>query len=193
MGFQAFPTTHWSLVGNAAHADAAVKRKAVVELLMRYMPPLKSHLIARKRIDPHRADDLMQGFLASKVLEQDLIGRAQRERGKFRTFLLTALDHFVISQARHDRAAKRAANPEGALPEDDLQPAQSDPGPAEQFDIAWARQVLAQAIDRMREECGASDRPDLWGVFEHRIQNRWNMKRWSSASASRRRPRRRTC
>ena len=105
-----FPTTHWSLVGRAGGgADAGQQGAALVELLTRYMPALRLHLIARKRMDEHRADDAMQAFLASKILEQGIIERAEKEKGKFRTFLLTALDRFLISEIRKDSAIKRGA------------------------------------------------------------------------------------
>src|SRR3954469_23630165 len=94
-----FPTTHWSLVKKAGCTSGESQRAALVEVLNRYMPALRSHLIYHKRIESHQAEDLLQGFLLSKVIEQDLIGAARQERGRFRSFLLTALDRFAISQA----------------------------------------------------------------------------------------------
>ena len=170
-GFRHFQTTHWSLVGRAAGGENdAAQRQALGELLMRYMPALRSHLLVRKRLDPDRAEELLQNFFASKVVEQGLVGEARQERGKFRNFLLTALDRFQVSQIRYDKAQKRSA-PSSTPLEEELGVAQRGQAPNETFDIAWARQLLAETIKRMREECTASGRPDVWGVFETRLLN----------------------
>src|ERR1700677_2779450 len=85
--FRPFPVTRWSLVVRAADTDAGIKRIALTELLEKYLPALRSYLRLSKRLDADRADDLLQSFLASKVLDEDLIERADQRRGKFRTFL----------------------------------------------------------------------------------------------------------
>jgi RNA polymerase sigma-70 factor (ECF subfamily) len=168
-----FPTTQWSLVVRAGDDPGPAQRAAVAALVERYAPALRSYLRTRWRVDEHEAADLVQGFLADKVIEQGLISRAERERGRFRTFLLTALDHFVSNTFRAARAQKRAPKSQVPLNEELDSPAgpagRTSDQPAEAFDLAWGRQVLAEAIDRMRVECHAIGRPDLWGVFEGRI------------------------
>jgi RNA polymerase sigma-70 factor (ECF subfamily) len=164
----AFPTTHWSLVARVGHDDGSVRRAALVELLTRYLPALRTHLVLRKGLRRDRADDVLQQFLADKVLEDDLIPRARREKGKFRTFLLTALDRFVANVFRHEAAQKR--RPAGEVPlEEAAGEADDAAGPAAAFDAAWARQVVAQGVEATRFECEASARPDVWGVFEARV------------------------
>src|SRR5687767_4813885 len=85
-----FPTTHWSVLERAGDDDEAVRRQALLELLRDYVPALRSYLVHAKRMAPDRADDLLQQFLADKVLEEDLMPKAQREKGKFRSFLRAA-------------------------------------------------------------------------------------------------------
>src|SRR3954452_18501690 len=98
-----FPSTQWSVVGRAGSgANDDARRRALATLLARYLPALRSYLRAKHRVDPDRADDLVQGFLTDKVLEQDLIRQADRGRGRFRTFLLTALDNYVTSHVRRE-------------------------------------------------------------------------------------------
>ena len=167
-GPRAFTTTHWSLVDKAGASSSEAQRAALIELLNRYMAALRSHLIYRKGIDPNRADDLLQGFLLSKVIEQDLISMARKERGRFRSFLLTALDRYVISEARAENAAKRGKDKTGSLG-DDVQVRAPGASPDEKFEVVWARQLLSETLRRMQEECKASARPDVWGVFEARI------------------------
>jgi DNA-directed RNA polymerase specialized sigma24 family protein len=166
--YRAFPVTQWSLVARAGDVDVATKRQALAELLGLYLPAIKSYLTLSKRIDPDRADDLVQSFLTGKVLEQDLIEHADQERGKFRTFLLTALDRFIVNQHRYERAQKRSPSQMGSI-DDQPEPAQDASAPDETFDIAWAKQVLERTIERMRIECKGSGRTDIWQVFEARV------------------------
>ena len=69
------------------------------QLLSRYLPALRSHLIHSKRLQGADADDVLQDFVAGKILERDLIAKANQELGKFRTFLLTALDRFLLNRS----------------------------------------------------------------------------------------------
>ena len=80
------------------------------DLLQRYLPALRAHLVYGKRLQPDVADDLLQSFVADKVVEQGLVASADREKGKFRTFLLAALSRYHVSQIRKAKAQKRAPN-----------------------------------------------------------------------------------
>jgi len=159
-----FPETQWSLVFRAGGGDE-VRREAMGELLGRYLPALKAHLVLRKRVDPDRANDLVQGFAADKVVERDLLGHVTGGKGKFRTFLLTAFDRYVISEFRRRTAKKRS--PGRLMSLDDVD--QEGPAPSDPFDVAWARELLREVLDRMRAECRATERPDIWDVFECRV------------------------
>jgi DNA-directed RNA polymerase specialized sigma24 family protein len=163
-----FPSTRWSLVGEAAREDIAGCRPALGKLLAAYLPALRAHLVRRRGCRPEQAEDLVQGFILSKVLEGPLLGSAQPSEGKFRTLLLTALDRYLISQHRFESAAKRSS---GAAAEWDeaLGEPSVEPPDACVFDLEWARQVLAQALQRMRDEACAGPQAHLWGIFEARI------------------------
>jgi RNA polymerase sigma-70 factor (ECF subfamily) len=164
-----FPTTHWSLVARAGQDPAEAKRQALGELLTRYLPALRAHLIYGKRLSPEDADDLLQEFVAGKILEKELLGRADAQRGKFRTFLLTALDRFLIDRFREESARKRSPG-EGRLMAlgDEAGQLQASPQ-SNAFDLAWARNVIEQTVRLMRTECETSGRQDVWGVFECRL------------------------
>jgi RNA polymerase sigma-70 factor (ECF subfamily) len=166
-----FPSTHWSVVETAGREDSRGDRPALEALLKRYLPALRGHLLRRRAVQPDRIDDLLQGFVTSKVLEADLIARGDRNRGRFRTLLLTALDNFVVSQVRHDQAAKRGAGKIGSLDLEHDFPALGGAAPsvADAFDVAWARQILRETLARMRAQCATDGRPDIWGVFESRV------------------------
>lgn len=164
-----FQTTHWPLVHAARANDPAVRRQALEELLVRYLPALRAHLASKKRVPADRVGDLLQGFVASKLLEQDLIARADPRKGRFRALLVTALDHYLISVHRHDHAKKRSAHTVPLEAEGSLAPPDPAEPPSSVFDIAWAREVLNAALARMCQECLKAGRPEVWGVFEARI------------------------
>src|SRR4051812_10649995 len=166
--YRPFPVTQWSLVRQAAHSDPETKRRALTNLLEQYVPAMKCYLTMGKRLEPDKADDLMQSFLTSKVIDQDLIERADKDRGKFRTFILTALDRFIVNQHRFDRAQKRSPSNMAAI-EDQPEPADEEVAPDETFDVAWAKQVINRTVERMKQECRGSGRLDLWQVFEARV------------------------
>lgn len=166
-----FPSTNWSMVACAGHARTSVRWRALDGLLRQYGPALRAYLVGRRRVPPDRADDLLQGFLTSRVVEQQIVRRADRTRGRFRTFLLTALDRYAVDEHRRDAAAKRGggvAAPASldavAEPEHPAAPADADA-----FDLEWARQTVDLALRRMRRECEAGGRADVWGVFEARV------------------------
>ncbi len=165
-----FPATQWSLVALAAQPDPVARREALGRLLARYLPALVAHLTHRKGLSPDKAEDLVQEFVASKILEKDLLARADRRLGKLRTFLLTALDRFVKNRLRDESARKRAPQ-DGVVVSLDERQGGLPPGqePPEIFDVTWARGVIAEALDQMRQECEASGRPELWALFECRV------------------------
>ena len=164
---QPFPATQWSLVDRARQSDEQGRRAALSLLLRRYLPALRAHLAYAKRLPADRAEDLLQSFVADKIIEQNLLADAQQNRGKFRSFLLVTLNHFVISQHRSETAAKRA--PAQGLADIDSTEIGGGDDPAEQFNLAWARELIAEALRRMQADCQQSDRMDLWIVFEGRV------------------------
>lgn len=160
-----FPTTHWSEVARAGAADPETRLKALEGLLGRYLPAFRAHLQWRG-IAGDEVDDLVQGFICDRVMAEELVAGADRRRGKFRTYLLTALDRHVARVYRYELAQKR--RPPGFLLElgaaRDL--AAPDLPAPEAFDLAWARQVVAQAIAQMRKDCEGHPRRQVWDVFE---------------------------
>lgn len=102
-----FFTTRWTLVAAAASGSAEERRRALQDLVPLYVPALRAYLVTRKRFRPDRADDLIQSFLASKVLEQGLFARADPAKGKLRHLIVTALQHHVADELRYDKRLKR--------------------------------------------------------------------------------------
>jgi DNA-directed RNA polymerase specialized sigma24 family protein len=163
-----FPATQWSLVARAVDVSPEVKRAALTELLKRYLPAMRSYLVNVRRVDPDRADDLLQGFLTSKVLEQDLIEQASATKGKFRTYLLTSLNNYIVSEVRKETAQKRRPGDMFSI-DSEMEPAGSAPRADRAFDVEWARALLQQVQARMKAECERTDRADVWGIFLDRL------------------------
>src|SRR5688572_9796339 len=167
-----FPSTHWSAIDRASREDSQCERPAMSDLLRRYLPALRAHLLIRRSVPRDQVDDVLQEFIAGKILEADIIDRADRTKGKFRTFLLTALDRYVISRRRHDNAEKRGgADVTGSLKANDSASTsvKATSSSEDTLNVAWARQILREAVQRTRAQCERDGRADTWGVFESRV------------------------
>src|SRR5262245_52303642 len=100
-----FLSTHWSLVLAAGQAGTAQSAQALAELCRKYWPPVYAYI--RRRVpDVHEAQDLTQEFFA-RVLENHALGKADPQRGRFRSFLLTAVKNFLANERDRARAQKR--------------------------------------------------------------------------------------
>src|SRR5438045_229902 len=104
-GSRRFVTTQWSLIRAAADADSTEAQTALAALCQTYWFPVYA-FIRRSAASADEASDLTQAFFA-RVLEKGTFAEARRERGRFRTFLLTAVRHFLVNQREADNALKR--------------------------------------------------------------------------------------
>lgn len=165
-----FPTTHWSLVDTIRRGDAQARRQALERFLIRYLPALRVHLVRTRNVARDDAEDLLQEFVAQRILEKDLVSRVNPQAGRLRTFLLKSLDRFLIDRLRRQRAQKRAPGGGRLLPIDEERDyeAAREVG-SDLFDVAWARSVIGEAMQRMQQQCEALGRSDLWGVFQCRL------------------------
>ncbi|MBE7503126.1 MAG: sigma-70 family RNA polymerase sigma factor [Verrucomicrobiales bacterium] len=164
---ETFATTHWSVVLAAGGTNTPESRLAWEQLARIYWRPLYGHVRRRGRSHPD-AQDLVQAFF-ERLLEKPVLQQAQRERGRFRTFLLAALDHFLANE--HDRATalKRGggiafeplpiANAEADLA---LEPAAPSTPPERLFDRDWANTVLDQALDQLAAEFVQVGKAESW-------------------------------
>jgi len=149
-------TTRWSMVLCAGDVGAPSRAQALSELCATYWYPLYAFL-RRDGCDEAQACDLTQGFFA-EVLEKNVIGEADPERGRFRAFLFTALRHYAHKERRKERAEKRggkstilsidAAQAEARYalePVDSLTPERI-------FERRWAMTVVGRALEEVRAE-----------------------------------------
>jgi len=169
---EAFLTTHWSVIDKIA-ADGDTPNQALInELLKKYWKPVYCFL-RQKGYDNEQAKDLTQGFFEEVVLERDLIQRAEQARGRFRTFLLAALEQYLARVHRKETARKR-------IPKDKLiQLEQIDPGelpepvdglsPEQSFNYAWVSSLLDKLLAEVQAKCLTDDKELHWQVFQERV------------------------
>ena len=140
----AFPTTRWSLLAQATIHGDAMQREALAEFYRRYREPVVSYL--RRHQPEARADDLSQEFFLH-LIENSTLQRADPLRGRFRSFLLGALNRFLARTRVHEAAAKRGSG-EAALSLDALTLGAGEPvvpaAVAEAFDRDWARSLIVR-------------------------------------------------
>jgi RNA polymerase sigma-70 factor (ECF subfamily) len=162
-----FHTTRWSVVRAAGSAPPAERRAALETLCRSYRPPVLAY-VRRRCGAPDEAEDLAQAFFA-RLLEKDDLRQADPERGRFRAFLLTALQHFLANERERARARKRGEGRAPAALDADsgagLVPSTNDT-PEREFERAWARAVLQRARDRLAEEQGSAGKNNQWHALE---------------------------
>jgi RNA polymerase sigma factor (sigma-70 family) len=154
-GSSHFPTTRWTLVVAAGNPEQKEARSALVSLCENYWYPLYAYL-RRCGHPADQAQDLTQGFFV-RVLEGRYLDRADPEKGRFRSFILTSLKFFVADEGDRDRAQKRGSGTVESLEftsgEDRYQrePAH-DETPEHIFERRWALSVLDRVVERLRDE-----------------------------------------
>lgn len=151
-----FRTTHWSVVALAGQSDSEAASRALEALCGRYWYPIFAYLRHRGN-DPYQAEDLTQAFF-TRLLEKNYLAAADRERGRFRTFLLTALNHFLANEWNRAQAQKRGGGCQFIsleyAREQDEQSLQlgHDLTPERVFERRWAETVLSKVLDRLEGE-----------------------------------------
>lgn len=167
-----FHTTHWTEILEARSEDEPRRRAALENVLGRCWKPVYCYLRC-KGYDRETAKDLTQGFFCEVVLGRRLVQRADRTKGRFRTFLLTALDRYVSSVHRTEKRKKRM--PAGGLVPlktiDWLAAPQSPhlTAPDQAFDYAWASETLDHVVAQLAGECRDTGNTTHWRVFQSRV------------------------
>lgn len=163
-----FPTTQWADVAQLRSNDSEIVREALSEFLNSYIPALEYYLVRGLRLREHDAEDIVQGFVADKVIAGEILKRARQQRGKLRSFLMRALTNYALDSLRSASREKRRRKLKVL---NDALTAASVTDPHKSFDVAWAHQVIRIATDRMKRECKTKGIEHVWLVFGARLLN----------------------
>ena len=161
-----FTTTHWSVVLAAGELGSSRSAEALETLCRTYWYPLYAY-VRRKGYGPHDAQDLTQEFF-TRLLGKHAIEGIRREGGKFRSFLLTALNRFLINEWEHQHAQKRdqgkvAFSLDELEPEARYQVERADAAtPETLFERQWAATLLAHVMSRLRDEYARDGKAELF-------------------------------
>jgi RNA polymerase sigma factor (sigma-70 family) len=161
-----FVTTHWSVVLNAGNSVSPAAQSALNELCKSYWYPLYAY-VRRKGHDPDESKDLTQEFFA-QLLAKRLLAGVDPTKGRFRSWLLGVMNHFLAHEWAKARAQKRGGGrPALSLDETDpetryrLEPA-DESDPEKIFDRRWALTLMDRAGSRLRGEYETEGKRDLY-------------------------------
>jgi DNA-directed RNA polymerase specialized sigma24 family protein len=163
----AFLTTRWSLIDGIQSTDDQ-DRALIDRLLQRYWKPVYCYL-RRKGHNNEDAKDLSQGFFHDVVLNRSLVERADPGKGRFRAFLLHALDQYLINENAKEMAHKRY--PRGGLVSLDtsdlpvLSGTISELTPEDSFHYAWLSELLEQVLSELEAQCRKDGLDVHWTVY----------------------------
>jgi len=171
-GPRQFATTHWSLV-DAARADEASQtraRAALEELCRAYWYPLYA-FVRNRGYSAVDAQDLTQAFFA-RIIETGGFASADRERGRFRSYLLGAMKHFLANEWHRAQTQKRGGQVQ-FIEFDALDPearyagaAKESDDPEHLFDREWALQTIAGALQALRDEMARVGKSDQFDALK---------------------------
>jgi RNA polymerase sigma factor (sigma-70 family) len=160
-----FATTRWSIV-LAAGDESPQARDALATLCAAYWYPLYVFL-RRRGQTAHDAEDLTQGFFSS-LLERGALRAADPQRGRFRSFLLTSLQHYVVNEHHRATAAKRGGRVAHEPLDFDraearyaIEPRDADT-PERAYDRRWTLTLLDRVLVRCKQEYESAGRSELF-------------------------------
>ena len=168
-----FAATHWSVVVAAGESESVESAVALEKLCRTYWYPVYAWIRSRGH-QPEEAKDFTQEFLAG-LLRKESLSHVEREKGRFRTFLIRSIQYFLTDQHRMNSAAKRGgANRviewDGLDPEQRyvLEPLTGDT-PDAAFDRRWSRILMTRAYERLAEEQTAAGHAEAFTALREFI------------------------
>lgn len=164
-GYAIFSTTNWSVVLEAQGQSPAAQQ-ALEKLCRTYWRPVYS-FVRRQGSGPEEAEDLTQGFFAL-LLERRNFDAVRKEKGRLRSYLLTSLKHFLVSEHRRAATLKRGKGQQ-PVPLDEISGAErSDIEPADHltaervYERRWALTLMEQVLRRLKNEYEGAGNTELY-------------------------------
>ena len=171
-GEHVFKTTCWVDVHKLKTSDEELRKVVINNLISRYWKPVYCYL-RRKGYGNEKAKDLTQGFFHEVVLGRELVKKTDRSGGRFRSFLLVALDRYVIDVKREELAHKRIPNKRlislEAVKPPELPQTLGQPAAEDAFNYAWVSALLEHVLEEVEAECQKDNKTIHWNVFRERV------------------------
>jgi len=168
-----FVTTHWSVVLVAGRTDSTRAQNALARLCQTYWYPLYAY-VRRRGHSPHDAQDLTQEFFA-RLLERHTLAIADPSRGRFRSFLLSTMSHFLAHEWEKLNAQKRGGglrilSLDLARAEEryDLEPTDNST-PDKLFDKHWATALLEEVLNQLEAEYQQAGKAELFASLKQTL------------------------
>jgi RNA polymerase sigma factor (sigma-70 family) len=171
VGPERFPATPWSAILRTGAADPEARRVALHTLVQMYWRSIYVYVRRKWGKSNEDANDLTQTFIAS-ILEKEFFQEADRDRGRFRALLRTALENFLRNQYAESKTRRRggahrtlsldaAMEAEGAeIPVNDAEP------PEALYRREWTRTLFTRAVTELRRTYAAEDKDRYMAVFD---------------------------
>ncbi|MGJ8672392.1 RNA polymerase sigma factor [Rubritalea sp.] len=137
-----FPTTNWTVLGEATLSGGDAEREALSKLCESYWKPIAT-VIRTRGVPVDRVEDMTQDFFLV-LMNGGFFRRATPESGKFRSFLLNALRNFLADDARKNRASKRGGELERVELREDSAALEAE---VSRFDWTWAEALFDSAVE----------------------------------------------
>jgi len=167
-----FETTDWASILRTRTPDDDERREAMGRMIAQYWKPIYCYL-RRQGFGNEEAKDLAQGFFHEVVLGRELVQKADSAKGRFRSFLLVSLGHYVAN-VRRAGASPRRRPPGGVIPVEAIESFEipdrgCDMTPEAAFNYEWAATLLEQVLEQVECDCRDRGQQTHWEVFRLRV------------------------
>jgi RNA polymerase sigma factor (sigma-70 family) len=182
----AFVTTHWSVVAAAGRSDTPRAQEALEKLCQSYWFPLYAY-VRRRGHSIEDAQDLTQGFFAH-LLAHNAVATADPEKGRFRSFLLGSLNHFLSDEWDKARAEKRGAGKTVSLDTESAetwlrQQPSENLTPEKAFELRWAITLLEQVYRQLEAEHRQQGKAELFDALRTTLAGPGNSAPYAALAA----------
>lgn len=166
-----FATTRWSAVVNAGRDGSPTASSALAQLCETYWRPLFLY-VRHRGLSAQDAEDAVQGFFAD-LLRRNAVARADRDRGRFRSFLLASMNHFLSHERDRNRALKRGGGMIHTSIDHDATGGElaATESPERHYDRAWALSVLERAARRFEHLKDREYSEPVWALIQAKVLN----------------------
>jgi len=173
-----FPTTHWTTFLKPIHQRTDQAQAALAQLLETYRQPIVSYVRTLAR-NPQDAEDIAQDFI-TKLLTRDHLAKADRSKGRFRSYLCVCIKNHVFDHYAGENAKKRRDLINAEPLDEAAEKSSAHPDAEKEFTRQWWRATIDEAIRRVRAEWEAADRAALFDDLEPLL---WNDRGGTSINA----------